>query len=296
MKNTKSDPGNHPDPGDEKSLSTPSGGTNATRHPWSRRQGPVRICLTCQRPTHTAPRHCPRPEHTRAFGVRQRYNQFYRQRNRARLARARRRYVQRQGARFRRRQREYHRQWYQKNRARKLKQNRRWDRKHRDERREYYRRQALAWYYRNHARALRRNRHYYRAHRTRKNARRNELLKAQRRRDPGARIRMQMRSRLSGLVRKGGSRRFSITKDILTYTATELRHHLERLFQPGMSWRTYGRRGWHVDHIIPCDAFDLTVPRQARACFALQNLRPLWWWENLSRFHAERRGRSPLPG
>ena len=42
-----------------------------------------------------------------------------------------------------------------------------------------------------------------------------------------------------------------------------LRKYIESLWKQGMSWENYGmwKRGgkmtWHIDHIIPCDAFDL---------------------------------------
>ena len=52
-----------------------------------------------------------------------------------------------------------------------------------------------------------------------------------------------------------------------------------------MTWQNYGR-AWHIDHIIPCSAFDLTRPNQIRQCFHFTNLRPLWAKANL-RKHAK---------
>jgi hypothetical protein len=57
---------------------------------------------------------------------------------------------------------------------------------------------------------------YYAKNKTRKNRRGSELLGAQRRRDPGARIRLNFRVRLSTLIRKGGRKRFSISRGVLT--------------------------------------------------------------------------------
>ena len=67
----------------------------------------------------------------------------------------------------------------------------------------------------------------------------------------------------------------------LGYTAEELVSHLERLFRPGMTWANYGQ--WHVDHIVPCAAFDQAVPEQFAACWALSNLQPLWSEDNLKK-------------
>lgn len=50
-----------------------------------------------------------------------------------------------------------------------------------------------------------------------------------------------------------------------------------------MNWENYGYYGWHVDHIQPCNTFDLTKPEELKQAFNYKNLRPLWWNENLSR-------------
>jgi hypothetical protein len=57
--------------------------------------------------------------------------------------------------------------------------------------------------------------------------------------------------------------------------------HIERQFQPGMSWDN--RRLWHVDHIRPVSSFDLTDRTQRYACFHYSNLQPLWGADNISK-------------
>lgn len=73
----------------------------------------------------------------------------------------------------------------------------------------------------------------------------------------------------------------------------ELRSHIERQFSEGMSWGNYGQ--WHVDHIVPCAAFDLTSTTEQRACFHYTNMRPLWARENIikSSLHAGVKHRHP---
>lgn len=61
----------------------------------------------------------------------------------------------------------------------------------------------------------------------------------------------------------------------------ELREKLAVLFKPGMDWGNYGE--WHVDHIIPCAAFDLTREDHQVACFNWRNLQPMWRKENKSK-------------
>lgn len=61
--------------------------------------------------------------------------------------------------------------------------------------------------------------------------------------------------------------------------------YLESLWLPGMTWDNHGKGNghWHVDHIRPCAAFDLTQPEQQRQCFHFSNTRPLWEEDNLTK-------------
>lgn len=76
---------------------------------------------------------------------------------------------------------------------------------------------------------------------------------------------------------------------LLGCSVGEFKAHLESLFTDGMSWENYGfyrvgePRRWHIDHILPCDSFDLTNPDQQKLCFHYTNLRPLWGDLNISK-------------
>lgn len=60
----------------------------------------------------------------------------------------------------------------------------------------------------------------------------------------------------------------------------QLKEHLEHNFQDGMTWDNYGREGWHIDHKIPCAAFNLSNPSEQKKCFHYTNLTPKWANEN----------------
>ncbi len=60
----------------------------------------------------------------------------------------------------------------------------------------------------------------------------------------------------------------------------ELLRHIEKQFLPGMSWEA---RNFHLDHIRPCCAFDLSKIEEQMACFHFTNLRPLWPVDNQSK-------------
>lgn len=77
-------------------------------------------------------------------------------------------------------------------------------------------------------------------------------------------------------------------EDLLGYSAADLKQHLERAFEPRMTWSNYagnvqGRHVsgvWVVDHIIPKSTF---TQDQAREAFCITNLRPLWIDANRSK-------------
>jgi hypothetical protein len=53
-----------------------------------------------------------------------------------------------------------------------------------------------------------------------------------------------------------------------------------------MTWDNYGTakdggKCWHIDHIKPIAAFDITKKDQREACFHFTNLQPLWAEDNL---------------
>lgn len=84
-----------------------------------------------------------------------------------------------------------------------------------------------------------------------------------------------LRVRIRKAVKTG-----SATKN-LGCTMTEFKAHLEKQFTEGMNWDNYGQ--WHIDHIKPLSAFDLTnLSELAEACH-FTNMQPLWAAENISK-------------
>lgn len=110
-----------------------------------------------------------------------------------------------------------------------------------------------------------------------------------RRKNPLVRLRHNVSSSIRTALRsaKGGKRTFNH----LPYTPQELKTHLERLFEPWMSWENYGgksndnKRTWHIDHIIPHCEFPYTSLEDQLfvECWSLNNLRPLEKKENFSK-------------
>lgn len=73
--------------------------------------------------------------------------------------------------------------------------------------------------------------------------------------------------------------KYSDTINLIGCSVEQLWIHLESQFIEGMTRANYGQ--WHVDHIIPCDSFDLSDIEQQKQCFHYTNLQPLWAKDNL---------------
>jgi hypothetical protein len=52
-----------------------------------------------------------------------------------------------------------------------------------------------------------------------------------------------------------------------------------------MTWDNYGVFGWHIDHVRPKASFNFTSPddEEFKQCWALENLQPLWWKDNITK-------------
>ena len=98
---------------------------------------------------------------------------------------------------------------------------------------------------------------------------------------PQAKIAANMRSRIRGLLIRASTRKKNHTHELIGCSWYDLKMHLESLFLEGMSWENYGINGWHIDHIIPCNFFDLTKEDEQLKCFHFTNLQPLWAIDNI---------------
>jgi hypothetical protein len=90
------------------------------------------------------------------------------------------------------------------------------------------------------------------------------------------RIRQALKYHLAGTYKKKDS-----TIELLGCSIDELKTYLQNQFKEGMTWQNHGE--WHIDHIIPCAAFDLSKKEDCLKCFNYKNLQPLWAHENLSK-------------
>jgi hypothetical protein len=111
----------------------------------------------------------------------------------------------------------------------------------------------------------------------------------------------KMRSIISASIRShlklnGYSKQRKSTLKFLPYTIQELKEHLEKLFEPWMTWDNRGLYKvnewndtdqstwkWQLDHIVPHSTFKYTSmeDQSFKECWALYNLRPYSAKQNL---------------
>jgi DNA-binding PadR family transcriptional regulator len=74
---------------------------------------------------------------------------------------------------------------------------------------------------------------------------------------------------------------------LVGYTLKELMVHLEKQFQPGMTWDNYGngKGQWSLDHILPRTYFHFDSDKDADflRCWQLGNLQPMWHIDNIKK-------------
>jgi len=110
-----------------------------------------------------------------------------------------------------------------------------------------------------------------------------QYSKNRRANDNNYKLLTNLRARITSAVKLQSGNKAYRSIELLGCSIEEVRQHLEKQFQPGMTWDNYGLYGWHIDHIIPCDSFDLTKEEEQKKCFHYTNLQPLWAADNLSK-------------
>lgn len=96
------------------------------------------------------------------------------------------------------------------------------------------------------------------------------------------RIRCNLRTRISDLIRKGLTFKYKKMNDLLGCERDYFLRYIENKFSKEMCWENYGTY-WHIDHIIPMFTFDLFKEEDIKKCCHYTNLRPMKASDNLSR-------------
>jgi len=125
-------------------------------------------------------------------------------------------------------------------------------------------------------------RKYYFKNKERLSKKNTKNARERRKTSPSFKILGVLRRRMLGALK--GKNKSASTMDLLGVKNIEIIwHRFESLFQYGMTRENHGR--WHIDHITPCTAFDLTDPEQQKKCFHYTNLQPLWAIDNMKKYN-----------
>lgn len=107
----------------------------------------------------------------------------------------------------------------------------------------------------------------------------NAKVKDRFKRDPIWKMSCLLRVRLCHVLKQKAFRRTTKFSQYIGCTPEELRAHIEKQFQAGMTWGNHTLRGWHVDHIIPLDSASSIEELYERCHYT--NLQPLWAMDNI---------------
>lgn len=84
--------------------------------------------------------------------------------------------------------------------------------------------------------------------------------------------------RIAGVLKRVRTKKSDKSLKLVNCTIQFLKEYIQSKFTEGMNWQNHGKGNgkWAVDHIIPCEAFNLTNPKHQKICFHYTNLQPLW--------------------
>lgn len=101
--------------------------------------------------------------------------------------------------------------------------------------------------------------------------------------DPLFALAHRFRGNIYASLRRVGVIKVHRTHELLGCTIAEAKAHIGSQFRDGMSWDNL--KSFHLDHIIPLDAFDLSNAEEVKWAFNWRNFQPLAPMENM-RKHA----------
>ena len=89
-----------------------------------------------------------------------------------------------------------------------------------------------------------------------------------------AKLAGNIRNRVRQAIKAQKTAKFNNTFELIDCSPSHMVKWLEYLFDSNMTWKNYGTY-WQIDHVIPCDFFDLRQRKEQFQCFNWRNCRPL---------------------
>ena len=133
------------------------------------------------------------------------------------------------------------------------------------------------------------NQMYRKKHSERLKEKDRQYAKNVRRKNPLTKIREGYRRRILLALQNQNVQKDNPILKLLGCSIEKYIVHLEKQFynhpktNKKMTWKNRGLRGWHIDHIIPLNNFDLTKKSQQLKAFNYKNTQPMWAEYNLQK-------------
>ena len=94
----------------------------------------------------------------------------------------------------------------------------------------------------------------------------------------------RLRSALSSILKSNKIPKKSKALELLGVKIKYFRKYLEHRFKPEMTWENHGKV-WHLDHIIPVSAIDLSKDENLKFAFHYRNFQPMFAKDNLQKYN-----------
>lgn len=135
-------------------------------------------------------------------------------------------------------------------------------------------------YQKNKEHELKRNRLYKENHIQEHRAYHRMREKERKKTDISYRIKCNLSCRMNDAIKNGCKSNTCV--NLLGCSVEFILKYLESKFTEGMSLKKFGPKNHdiHIDHILPCELFDLSLPSHQNICFHYTNLQPLWGIDN----------------
>lgn len=100
--------------------------------------------------------------------------------------------------------------------------------------------------------------------------------------DTNYKMKCILRSRIITALTRKKLNKATDTMSLTSCSIDDLCEHIEKQFDDSMTWKTHGSGPgkWNIDHVLPCNMFNLEDEFEQRRCFHFTNLQPLWYSDN----------------
>lgn len=122
--------------------------------------------------------------------------------------------------------------------------------------------------------------------------RRSQLSHRKERTKGFVKLRSRLNDRHKAILKRAGIPGPYKVGDYLRASTRRIKITLQNKFEPWMNWENYGfdkkdengkvvSAGWTVDHLVPCNVFNVSKPEHLTVLWSLDNLRPMAHLDNL---------------